>query len=410
MSEHALLSPSGAEAWMACPGKLTMEKGLPDDPNDYSDEGTAAHTVAASCLKDGIAAIEWRGRRVDLGHRTFEVTKEMCADVQIYVDQIRSREEGFRLAGAVNVDLLIEARVDFSPFVGRPESFGTADVIMLIEWPDGKHQIDVNDLKFGRGVQVFAQHNPQMMTYALGAYDQYEALGDVTTVSMAIHQPRLYHYDDWELTVDELLDFGERLGEAADVALAMYDGEMPLVLTPGEAQCRFCKAKAICPALREQAIQAAFEDFKDIPGPEEIPASLQVTDTERLDALFPTLELVDIWVRSVRSEIERRALNGVVFRNCKVVQGKRGPRAWGDPAQAEAAMKSMRIRQEEMYETKIISPTAAEKVLKDSPKRWARLQQLITQSPGPLSIAPITDKRPAVVIPQVTHAFDEIEA
>jgi hypothetical protein len=73
-------------------------------------------------------------------------------------------------------------------------------------------------------------------------------------------------------------------------------------------------------------------------------------------------------------------------------------------------MKSMRIRQEEMYEVKVISPTAAEKVLKDSPKRWARLQQLITQSPGPLSIAPITDKRPAVVIPQVTHAFDEIEA
>lgn len=402
MSGHALLSPSGAAAWMACPGKLAMERGLPDIPNDYSDEGTAAHVIAALCLDKGRAAMSYRGTRVDLGHRTWEVTESMCDYVQDYVDHIHSRITGFRLAGARDVTLLVEVRVNFSAFVGQPDSYGTSDAVIIVEWPDGQIQVDVNDLKYGRGILVEVDGNPQLLTYALGAYDQFSVLGDITTISMAIHQPRLNNYSEWSITRETLLEFGVRLGEAADVAVAMYNNEIPLVATPGEEQCRFCKARATCPALHDYVTGTVAVDFAD-------PQALQVMETEKLDAMYPSLELVEIWTRGVRAEIERRALAGIPFANCKIVQGKRGNRAWRDPAQAEATLKSMRVRVDEMYETKLISPTAAERVLADSPKRWERLQALITQSDGPLSVAPMSDRRPAVFIEPLANEFDGIE-
>jgi hypothetical protein len=398
---------------MRCPGKLKMELGLPDEPNDFSDEGTAAHEIARRCLEYAVEAATYRGERVDLGHRTYEVTAEMCEYVQIYVDQIHTRIQSFVAAGASSVNMLVETRVDFSSFVGQPDSFGTADVILLAEWPNGQRQLDINDLKFGRGVLVNAAHNEQLMTYALGAYDQFAALGPVEIISMAIHQPRKAHYDEWWMSEAELLDFGTKLGEAADVAVAMLKGDMPLKLVPGDDQCRWCKAKATCPALREHVLEeltSGFIDTDEDPAPQiaTISEKLMMAGDERLDDIFPAIPLIEIWLKAVRAEIERRLLAGIPFRNCKVVQGKKGNRSWTDPAAAELVLKSMRIKEDSMYERKLVSPTTVEKVLKDSPKRWTRLQPLISQSDGPLSVAPTSDRRPAIAITPLSEIFDDL--
>lgn len=398
---------------MRCPGKLKMELGLPDEPNDYSDEGTAAHEIGRRCLEYSVEAATYRGERIDLGHRTVEVTEEMCEHVQTYVDQIHLRIQNFVDAGAVSVDMLVEVKVDFSAFSGEPNSFGTADVILLAEWANGRRQLDINDLKFGRGVLVHAAENEQLMTYALGAYDQFAALGPVEIISMAIHQPRKAHYDEWWMSKDELLEFGYKLGEAADKALAIMQGNLPLELVPGEDQCRWCKAKATCPALRKLVLDeltAGFVDTTEDPAPQiqAIPEKLMMAGDERLDDLFPAIPLIEIWLKAVRAEIERRLLAGVKFRNCKVVQGKKGNRNWSDPDAAEAMLKSMRVKEEVMYERKLVSPTTVEKVLKDSPKRWTRLQPLISQSDGPLSVAPTSDKRPEIEIEPLSQAFADL--
>lgn len=414
MSGHAVLSPSGAAAWMRCAGKLAMEEGLPDIPSEYADEGTAAHELARHCLVHGTQASAFRGHRIDLGHRTYEVTEEMCEYVQVYIDQILRRVEAFKYAGATSVDMLVEVKVDFSSFVGVPDSFGTADVILLIDWPDERRQIDVSDLKFGRGVEVLAEDNEQLLTYALGAFDQFSTLGHFDIISMAIHQPRRNHYDEWQVTSDELLAFGVRLGEAADEALAMLNADKPTVLTPGDIQCRWCKAKATCPALRDHVMSKITDEFIDFQEPvapqlEGIAENLfpANTDDELLDNLFPAIDLIEGWTKAVRAEIERRALAGIPFTNCKIVRGKKGNRSWRDPEAAEALLKGMRVREDEMYERKLISPTTAEKLMKESPKRWARVMPLIAQSDGPLSVAPIDDKRPAIEIVPRSEEFLE---
>ena len=151
-TQHARLSPSGADRWMQCPGSLVMEEGIPDTSSDFADEGTAAHELAGWCLTDGTAyAAGYLGRKIEVPSRdgktktTWEVTQEMCDYVQEYVDAIRAKAE--------HGDLYVETRVNFSRFVNVPDSFGTSDAIIVM---DKQKELNVDDLKYGRGVRVYA--------------------------------------------------------------------------------------------------------------------------------------------------------------------------------------------------------------------------------------------------------------
>lgn len=420
---HALFSASGAPGWMRCPPKLAAERGIVDNGSDFAAEGTAAHELGSWVLESHVEgsplkAVDWIGDVIVVEGRNFVIDEDMAGHVQTYVDNVLARIEAFKLRGAVSVELLVEVRVDYSRFLGQPDSFGTSDVVLLIEWPDGTAQIDVDDLKYGMGVRVYAERNEQMMLYALGALDQFAAvLGDVKTVSMAIHQPRIGHLDEWECSYEELLAFADEAkiaAEAAGSCLEIGVADLPLsAFNPGEKQCRFCKAKGTCRALAQQVLRTVNADFEDLDVlPADVPARddvirqgvhnglalVKITDEARLDALFPSLDLIDSWVKGVRQAIEHRALAGAQFRNCKLVQGKRGARGWTAPTEVEKVLKGMRLKNEQMYEYKLISPTTAEKLLKDQPKRWNKLQALIGQSEGGISVAPITDKRPAIVV------------
>lgn len=549
MADHAKLSPSGAKRWMSCPGSLAMEQGIPDQGSEFADEGTAAHFLASECLEGEHDAKFFFNRTIRVGpaetywsdssmamagvaYRAFIADADMCREVQKYVDAVRKAAQGGVLhveqrlpifgdkIGAVVLDENGEPLLgeDGQP-IPVDAQFGTSDTV--IELPG---LLWIRDLKYGRGVQVFAEENEQLMLYALGALDEFDLLGDIETVRVSIDQPRLNHSDTWECSVAHLREFEQRAIIAGRLALRIASdgptqriGVDPFNLNPGPDQCRFCKAKATCPALRDQVLATVAGDFevlapehdlytdvdKDRPevvcdsngqvalglckrcgkgecelagpcttkpvidnlvalGKGEIAVSiidaekiiaaahgvapgkvdfdhgdhtqmgernvhfivkkptlrpvlenpeprLASASDEHLGLLGEAIDLVEGWAKAVRAELERRMLAGGEVPGFKLVKGREGIRKFIDPAEAEKVMKSMRLKQDVMYDWTLISPTTAEKLFADGiigKKQWPKLQLLITRSEAGLSVAPAADKRPAVVLTLVADDFE----
>jgi hypothetical protein len=376
---------------MRCPGSVALEASFPDQSSAYSAEGTLAHTLASEYL-DGSGDNPFLrvGEVHEVDGFTFTVDKVMAAYVMDYARLVREY--------AGDSLLLVEQRVPIGQITGEEGASGTSDAIAV---DIANRVLFVIDLKYGMGVRVDAADNPQLMLYALGALEQCDQLGEFDQVCMVIHQPRLNHVSEHWLPAGDLLGFGN------EVAFAAEDTRQPdATLVPGEKQCRFCKAKATCPALAADVAEivsgsATLDDF--------ITPDATMGDNY-LSVAMSKVDLVEHWCKAVRAEVERRLLAGQPVDGFKLVEGKRGNRKWVSDADAEALFKSFRLRQDEMYDYSLISPTKAEKLLKDTPKRWERAQALISRAEGKPSVAPATDKRPALAVQSVADDFRDLTA
>jgi len=393
---HSLLSPSSAHRWVVCTASVAMCKDCEETDSEYADEGTLAHELAYTMFK-GLPEPEG-------------VTDEMREYVKTYVTNV-----GIISQGAIYS--WVEEKLDLSEVLGVPDQSGTGDYIAIV----GK-ELQVHDLKYGKGVKVSATNNWQLILYALGALEFVDLLGhEIETVKIVIHQVRVGEPDECTYTVDELREMGSFLKEQARVAMQIYTGaefanKIPDVyFCPGEKQCRFCPAKATCPALQKFALSSIVDQFEDLTNEEVLQAQVREAidkvpehTTERLSILMKNLELIQQWVKAVNEHVYSLLLNGIEVPGFKLVEGRAGPRKWSDEKAAEEIMKSMRLKRDEMYSFKIITPTVAEKLLKDNPKKWNRLQKLVIKPEGSPTIAPASDKRPALAMKSQADDFEDL--
>lgn len=424
---HSKFSASASARWMSCAGSMVLSKGKVDKGSQYADEGTAAHTLASWCLTENTDATAYLGRVIAIedSGREFEVTDDMARDVQVYVDLVRE----YRGEDGV---LMVERQVNYSAAIGveADQGWGTSDAIIA----KGGLLI-VADLKFGRGEEVEAADNTQMALYALGALAEFDGIAEFERVLMVISQPRTSHAPrEWEISIDELRKIGVQAWDAASRVIEAEEaypaGDWHERFTAAtEKGCRWCKAKATCPTARANVTSTVFDvvpaspdDFDDMTAlPTDGTAAAIITDRHMVDADFteeqwlgavlPKIDQIEDWCKAVRAEAETRLLAGADVPGYKLVQGKKGNRAWSDAEQAEQMLKTFRLKQEEMYEFKLISPTTAQKLADAETigkRQWPKLQALITQSEGQLHVAPVSDKRPAVEVKPIADEFEVV--
>ena len=407
---HSVFSPSSSHMWLACPGSLLPNLAAPDTSGVDAAIGTVAHSVAEACLRTGDVAhpgFGYAGQKAE--GLAIEVDQEMIDAVGSYVEWCNSVADGASYVA-------MEQKVDFSRWTPLTDQTGTADHVAIWGTKFGGDVI-FTDLKYGKGVKIFAENNPQLMMYALGIYDEWDWAYDIKKFTLRICQPRLGHFDSWEITTKELLKFGEYVRERATLAL---QPDAPRLA--GEKQCRFCKVKAtevngrsvICPAVIDAIGQIADDTF-EVLEPLTPARSLKVVEslddgrpvprlppvaeltTAHLARILPYRKMVEGWFKAAYTEAERRALDGQTVEGWKIVDG-RSRRAWKDENAAAGALIAAGVR---AYHEKIVSPAEAEKelnavradgVTKKDVTNW--LSRLTDKPAGRPTLVPLKDERP----------------
>ena len=367
-----MLSPSSAARWLNCPPSAKINAEAGDRDTVFTREGSLAHAVAELKARKhfltGIGPKKYEAAMAK--HRADELWQdEIDAHTDRYLEILKDFYADFPEAPHV----AIEQRVNFGAWV--PDGFGTADCIMV-----SGDTIHIIDFKYGKGVQVSAEDNPQTKLYALGALAAYELMYDLTTVRMSIIQPRLASDPDtWETSVSEIVNWAEQMVKPAAALAAAGEGEY----AEGE-WCRFCAIRATC-RVRASA-QLALEDFG-----EKLPPEL--TDEEVGQALLQGKRLAK-WLSEIEEYALRACLEGKEIPGFKAVEG-RSVRVWTDADAAFLAARAQGIPEEMLYERKPITLAAVEKLMG---KRHFldTMASYVTTPPGKPTLVPETDKRPAI--------------
>ncbi len=354
---HALLSASSAARWLACPPSAVAAEAYPKQTTDYAQEGTLAHEVA-EWVASGQSKTTSLAKGQDDG-----ITPEMLDCARGYADYIQE------LKASDDAVILLERRVDFSPWV--PDGFGTCDCIIL----QGE-TMEVVDYKYGKGVSVSAERNPQMMLYALGALNDYGLAYDVQTVRMHIYQPRINNISTYEMSVEELIHWGDNHVKPTAEQAAKGKGKHK----PGE-HCRFCPHAGRCRELTKLCTEYVGKMKVTCLAPWEVAEVLQMEPT------------ITLWLKRVKEQALTTMMDGGEIPGYKVVAG-RGSRGWADELEVAAELEKHGITRDQYTETKILSVAQMEKAL--GKKRFSELiGGHVLSVAGSPTIATITDKRPA---------------
>lgn len=362
-NSHATLSASSSHRWLECPPSAKLCAEQPDTASEYAQEGTDAHALCEHKLKS-ILGRETVDPIENLTYYNEEM--ERCAnEYAVYItEQVEKAETACK-----DPVVLIEQWLDFSRWV--PDGFGTGDCVIVA---DGT--LSVIDFKYGKGVEVLAENNPQMMLYALGALELFDSIYDIDTVGMTIFQPRRDNISEYTISKVDLLCWADEvLAPTAQLAI-MGEGEFKA----GE-HCRFCKVRTTCRKRAEYNLELARYDF-------EPPATLD--NTEIAAILAKADELVS-WVTDVKEYALRQALSGVTYEGFKVVEG-RSNRKYTDENAVVDAVKGAGF---DPYEHSVLGITAMTTLL-GKKKFTELLGGLIEKPQGKPTLVPMSDKRPAI--------------
>jgi len=387
---HALLSASSSAKWLSCPGALALESKLPKQTgSSYSREGTAAHSLLEKSLRDGTEPGEYLDDiiKVEDDGKVYEepVTQDMVNAVEVaveYVERLQARNAFY------------EERLDYSHIA--PNGFGTGDVILEVyEKIADKKKVNtlyVIDYKHGAGIKVDAFENTQGMLYGLGALETLDMLfeREIERVIIVILQPRIDNISEYEISVADLLAWGQEVKPKAQLAYDLYEQAQkdeaslfnPSNFKPSEKACQWCQGKRLkrCKACANMGYRSAMEGFTDLTGEEPLP--VVKTDDLRDSMLLDNADLANIYrsmktflsfAKDLDEEIRSRISKGENIPGLALKQTEK-PRAWREDE--ETTIKAMRTAglQKKHYEKiSLISPTEAEKILKEiRPKEYKR--------------------------------------
>lgn len=368
--KHALLGASSAARWIACPPSARATENLPGETSKYAEEGTQAHEVCETALRHKLK--DWENGKpfnllTDWVHQP--TLTEMVNAANQYVEFVYL-QWGLYLH---QPEVFIEQEVDVSQWV--PGGFGTCDCLLI-----GDGILHIIDFKYGQGVPVNPERNPQLMYYALGAYALFEGIEEVDTVRLSIVQPRMQEEPQtWEISLADLLTWArEVLQPAAEMA---WKGEGEFCTGP---HCRFCKAHPNCRAWKDKyGPLAGFEPYPE-------PATLS---DEELGEWLQKLEGLAAYARDLEEYAQQALLEGRTLPGWKLVQG-RSTRKWTDQDAAFRQMQADGIDEAMLYTRTPITLTVAEKMI--GKKRFAEtMSAFITKAPGAPKLAQASDPRPA---------------
>lgn len=372
---HSVLGASAADRWMNCTPSAQLTAGMEDETTTFAAEGTAAHALCEWKVRK---ALKMRaGRRPTSDYWTDEM-EEFTDDYRDFIMDLVGQAK----LTCKDPVTLIEQHLDFSCYV--PDGFGTGDFLLVAD-----KELNVVDFKYGRGVAVYADHNPQMMLYALGALNLFDCLYDIEQVTMTIFQPRLSSISTWTISAEELYKWAEEVLKPKAELAAKGEGEFI-----SGSWCRFCKARNTCRARAESFLELAKMEFQP-------PALL--SDEEVAEVMEKADELSK-WASDVMAYAQAEAIeNGKHWNGYKLVEG-RSTRRFIDEKKVEEAAKGAGYT--DIYNKSLITLTAFEKLMgKDTFKEV--LGSFVTKPAGKLTLVPVSDKRPEVTVNTVNDEFQE---
>lgn len=372
---HALLGASKAAQWINCPPSARLQEGVPDKRSEYANEGTAAHELAEIKLRRRLLPCNSQQR--DELDKKLEKLKagsyynsEMENAIQEYVELVQERfmEAKARSSDAV---VLLEERLDYTEWV--PDGYGTGDVVLIA---DG--MLEVIDLKFGKGVPVSAEDNPQIRLYALGAWWGWNYLYSIDEIRMTIVQPRLDNVSTDSMPLGALIEWAETVVKPAARMAFVGEGEF----RAGD-HCRWCKIKGNCRARADANMEALKYEFKE-------PALM---DNEEIGSILFIAEQLKAWAKDVEDYAFEQALKGEKFPNWKLVEG-RSNRSITDKDAAIAALEAAKLDPEKYLKPQELFGIGELEKRIGKKEFGTLLGDLVVKPPGKPVLVPETDRRP----------------
>lgn len=368
---HAKLSASGAKKWLNCPGSVVMEAQFPDKSSAYAEEGTTAHSLGEAKIKLATKALT--RAKYHKAIKDLEITEDMETYTDNYRDYVLERYNAAK-AKTPDAQLLLEQRLDFSAYV--PGGFGTGDCVIV-----ASGYLEIIDLKYGKGVPVPVEDNPQLRLYAIGACEAWDYLYGIDEVTMTIYQPRLDNISTESITAEALYQWADDVAVKAELA------------SSGTEECcagdhcdeGFCKARPVCRAYAESCDKLAALDFK----------RPNLLSLEEVSEVLELSSRLCKWAELVKAYALEQALAGVKVPGFKLVEGRSSRSYALDDEEIIALLTEAGYSEDDLIIKRLRTVADMEKYLSKAVFNEL-LGEAINKTTGAPTLVPIEDKRPEI--------------